>query len=660
MKAIRLLTILFTSFSLYAVQTFRPLQAQESAGQNSTSLNSSKTSSSSSSTKLQGKKIELEKSQKYGNEKAGLNINMLLMFSLILLVPTFAMSCMDKMDTYIFGATALFYVAAELLNFKKFKRQSKREMEAYETGSKTGNQTQQKSLTLAASETNAAAKAAEKRASLAKTASMGFMSASAIALVMAIMQTASGDMYACSKGLMGSTEQDYLSGKEQMITINSLDFNYLQKYTEGADNDLSFLHRQVEVSRIQKGATSSMTLKESNNIHFYFEEAKTESNFVTAFKNIGPKIVNLFFPKAEASKLAALGLGGLGSLAVFKAFSKTTSTSLKTGYTRAGLYMVMYAIANKVAADSQSAADSLKKRSFQYKELAAKLGAQGYIAANVNKRDTTFEIGALETKALQQSDSDLKDKDSLCFTGSRLKLVDNPGCSCKATGKCKKSVATKIKMANIKVPKAITSSISTLGAAASSVFSGDLEGATANTKSVAKNIARLRKITAGLKAKASSAFKGGIDFDKLESSTRRRLTKAANRGYNNLSASEKGAFASRFPAVFGKEAAKKGPNTDIKVGDTKVNTGAITAKAIRKSRSYSKGDSLANFSFAEEEEVTENTTFTEGPSMGKASDPDQGEERSDDIDGDRNKNIFSLITKRYFKSAYPSFFTTKE
>ncbi len=39
---------------------------------------------------------------------------------------------------------------------------------------------------------------------------------------------------------------------------------------------------------------------------------------------------------------------------------------------------------------------------------------------------------------------------------------------------------------------------------------------------------------------------------------------------------------------------------------------------------------------------------------------DQVELDKEDIAGDRNKNIFSLITKRYFKTAYPRFFEARE
>lgn len=662
MKAIRLLTVLLTALSLYCTQAVvSPVYAGDAG-----STSDFYSGGAGGSVGLDGKEVE-------GDDKAGMNLNMVLLFANVMITPTFIMQCADKIDTWIYIATAVMYVAAEIMNYNAYKKQSERDMKAFKSGSAEGDQAQQQSLYEAANTTEAAAEAAERRAQAATMAMSGYYAAAGIATVMTIWSytpwgASMTPGYPCTKGVSTSIDNLYINGDKGIHeAIAYENYGAFQDYADSSENDLEFLVRQFELQRMKSGATQQMSEETYNEIAAFYPEKKEENSFVSAFKKIGNNVADFIIPRAKAdgSMLAAVGLGAVGAYIVYKASAAISklvgSTVLRHGFTRAAYYAMMAALSQTVAGDASDAANALRQRAGQYKELAAKLGFTTYQTANMDKVDTTYELGTPDTVKIE---NDVPETNS-CFTGSKGQLNEDSKCKCKASQNCKKSEAPRIKMANMKIPSAITSSTKTVGDGANSLFNGDLEGGLANSNAAGKNAARLRKLTIGLQDKYNkkqiAAKLKPVDFDKLQSNTRRKFLKAAMADIKNLNADALKALGDRFPAVFGEGMKVDDPNKDIKMGDTKINTGSGGSIASKSSGSKKK-DPMAGFSFdlEDSEQMGINDQALADASLGEGSDEDQVEEYADDIDGDRNKNIFSLISKRYFKTAYPTFFEAKK
>lgn len=699
MKALRFLTILLTTLSLFAVQTFVSSPAYAAGDiigydhngvpQYSTvglpSISESNggddddggffSGGAGANVSITGKELK-------GDEKKGINMNMILLLVAVVAAPMYVLFCKSRIDSYIYAATAAVYIGMEIANWKSYKKQSEREMKAKRDASQDVNEEQKKSLLEAASQTSAAANAAKKRGQAATVAASGFLAASAVALVMSIMDTpplcvtGSGagpdgacNGYACPLAATASTDsiqEMYLGPDKEFTKIASADYGNIEEYLLNADNDQDFLIRNGELNRMQNGAVSSMTEETSKIISETFSDLKEESNFVSAFKFIGYNIADLFFPKAQAGdmKLMAMGLGVGGALA-FGIMKLPMLAKIKTfmqqGYTRAASHIIMAGMAGLVAKDSNAAARALQGRAAQYRELAMKLNVNPNTNPNHGTdTNTQIELGQSGLTAIDNQGA----QGQTCFTGSAGQLNEDSACRCKDAKNCKKSEIPKLSsMSTVSIPSAVTSSTSALGNTGNALFNGNLEGALGNSNAAGSNAVRLRKLNVGLKKKANKLFASSgakpIDFNKLESSMRNRLIKAAVNDIKNLSASGKSALAGRFPGVFGDGAdVEKDPNADIKVGDTAVKTGGV---ASSKGSSSSKAkDPMAGFAFdiEDSEDVSEPIAANAGAALGAGD--DQVELDKEDIAGDRNKNIFSLITKRYFKTAYPRFFEARE
>lgn len=679
MKAIRFLTILFTTLSLYCVQTMvTPVYAGDDGPGSSSDFFSGGNG---------GDEVTID-GEKKGDDEAGMNMNMVLLFGVVLSGTILTMFCFDgKLDVKIFLGTAVMYVASEIMNYNSYKKQSEQEMKAYNTGTVEGDSAQKQSLYEAAGQTQAAADAAKKRGQAAKIAMSGFTAAAAIGYFMAFRDlgprlppppagtglctgggTGGKDVLcntdACAGGFAQNTiMDDYLTPDSKFESIANTNYGQFENYMSSADNDLNYLIRSLEGQRLSDGANSSMTIQESEEVAQLYPEKKNEFDFISAFKSLGTNIADLIMPVAQGNSLAALGLSGVAAYFVGKAVmnSKTVyGKAVKSGFTRATMYLAYAALALKVSMDADKAAEQLLGRAQQYKDLANKLGSQTLDTSNLNKIDTTFEIDGKNTM-----NPDISDAAPVgCFTGSKGQLNSDSKCQCKDANNCKKSEIPRIKMANVKLPSAITSTLKTVGDASNSLFSGDLEGGLANSNAAGKNAARLRKLNVGLRDKINKGIAAGggkpINFDKLGKAMNKKLVRSLTSDLKNLSSKGKGALGGMFPGVFGDDAIKD-PMKGIKVGDTNIKTGASGGLKSKSGSGSTSKDPLAGFTLEMDESEDVNYDNKESVAMFDTdSTGDQVETSSDDISGDRNKNIFSLISKRYFKTAYPTFFQSQK
>lgn len=681
MKALRFLTILMTTLCLYTVQTVIPSTTSFKSVNTFSAVAEAGDGAGSSDDFFSGGaggKVTLSGKEKEGDDAAGMNMNMIILFGAVMSAPLYTMYCFDRIDTWIFVATAAIYVAAEIANWEQYKKQSERDMEAFNSGSVEGNQAQQQSLYEAAEQTNAAAEAAERRGQAAQIAAMGFFAAGAIALIMTALSyfpwSGIEKHYKCTEGLMSNnnTFDDYIWGENDKQLVAESNYGNFESYVEDADTDYDLLVRNIEMNRFVKGARSSMTVETVNEIEFLYPETKQKSDWTEAFKTIGYNIADLIIPRVQASdkgmmKLGALGLGAAAATALALTqleFLTPIKEGLRFGFARAAAHLLFGGIAQVVAGDAKEAAQALRERANQYKELAMKLGITTLDTSNHMNTDNTYELGSAEATNVDKGST--TDTGGTCFTGSKGKLNDDKNCACKKSKGCKKSEVPKVKMANVNIPDAITASTNSLGASGNKIFNGDLEGGLAGASGAEKNAARLQRMAVGLKKKTNDGIvqAGGkpVNFNKLESSMKKRMLKAAVADLKNLSKDGKNLLASRFPGVFGEgQKVDEDPNKNIKMGDTKVKTGAIKGKIAGRKGSKKKKDPMAGFSFDLEDSPDIKPEDEQFAKLGDgSSDQDQVEMNKDDIAGDRNKNIFNLITKRYFKTAYPTFFESAE
>jgi len=666
MRALRFLTILFTAFSLISIQVVTSSSAYANEGKKDESSYNGFFSGTG--------KVGLDGKEKTGDESGGYNPAMVMLFAAVMAAPLYVMYCFDKLDTWIFVATSAIYVAAEIANYNQFKSQSKKKMEAFNTGTVEGNQAQQQSLYEAAAQTEAAADAADRRAGAAQIAMMGYYAASAVALVMTALDsppicTDGCKFYACTGGLVSDADKSlkdyYLSPSEYQQSIANNDYGNFETYAKDSENDLDFLIRNVELKRMKKGALASMDAKTAQDVEFLFPEKAHENNFVNAFKTIGFNIAELLIPKVQAKEgmglFASLGLGaGVAALIAKKVIlaNQALRDFTRNGWVRSAGHIGFAVVATMVNSTAKKEANNLRGRAAQYKELAAKLGTISTDTGNHNNLATNYELGA--AGATNIGGANAMDKNGTCFTGSKGKLNEDSNCACKAGKKCKRPELPKLNsMSTVSIPNAIKTSSDLLGTSGTAIFNGDLEGGLANANAAGKNAARLKKVSLGIKKKFNDKLLASgnkpIDFNKLENSTRSKLIKAAVADIKNLSPDARSALGKRFPGVFGEgQEADKEP--EIKLGDTKVKTGGGLG-SLKGSKGSKKKDAMAGFTFdMEEGEDVALAEPKEGVSLALDSSSDQVETDRDDIAGDRNKNIFSLITKRYFKTAYPRFF----
>ena len=583
--------------------------------------------------------------------------------------------CRDQYSAWAYFASAVLYVGNEINLFGKYKDGSEREMSYYE---RDDVDKQVKSLEQAAKQTEDAAKAAQEKAQFASYAMMGFTLASALAFMEAL-------------NWIGA------SGMCKMTSIETRPKEFFASNTMEAEGKIAYLNAGVkeydslilleELERYERGFKSSMGYDEYEKLTASWEKDSSMKELMTLSAKA---IVNTILPAAVASpngddkKKKGKGLSkakisdntggtvallGLGSVAGYVMTQQLViqSTSIKeflaSGYTRGALFAGFALAANVAKSDIEDAAGKLNKRAGQYRELAGELKAKSM--SNIENGFTTPGQSNVDTQTVDTTAIDgNSDSSSGCVVGGRGEAVSDPECKCKDSNSCKTPDVPNLTQIDgmVGAGGVLAEGASTLGAASSSLFQGDTSGGSTNGNNVGKLAAKIRKI----KSKAQKAINDKLkaagktpvkDWDAYEKGTFNKYMGTVQKAWDGLSGSDKSKLMARIPALSNDNAKGKGKQVAAKskVAMKKANGLKNIGKGGKKAVAEKQPGMDLNFDFEENKPLTDEEMAMNGEGMANTPAKD-----GEDINDNRNKDIFKIITGRYQKTAYPVFFELLE
>ncbi len=631
--------------------------SSDAATSNATVTASSGDGSSSGEgyTKIEGKNVDPKSKLLLGN---------VALFAATMAAPILIMKCKEAISVWIYGASAALYLANEVGLFTRFKNASDAEMAAYLGRGDEDKQID--SLESAAEQTDKAKKAAERRAMIAKIAAAGFAAATAMALVENYTDWVKAGQ--CGGQAASGT---YLERpvKEEIFTIAEINFNTIPDKT----NNFDFMMAMEEQIAFLNGSAQSVSLDEYNQRKEQSADSlESLPSIKTALMKLTQLSLTFLSSKAIAgddkksgginwagSGMKALtGMLGAGAGVIAASSTKIAeSPMVKNPLTRAALFGGMSAFAIGSAKESSDAASKLGERSSEYRRLATTLRQQ------VDSNTTTTNSSTRTLVSSTTSDADGKSASSndseVCFTGKSTTTMNlDESCACTGNNTCKQANVPDVSaMPEFAGQSILSDSLKSLKSAGDSLYSGRLEGASTAADALGKNAARISKLRDSLvdkinKDNLAAGGKGNYDLEKLEGKFQDQLLKNVNDSFKQLSPAQQASLASFAPALGSDSETKE---KEGKADDTTPAVGGTGAIAI--GDPGSKSNSGASWDFNFEEGKEENAMDAEAQALADAmAKEDENYLIEGDINDDRNKDIFKIITGRYLKSAYPVIF----
>ncbi len=624
-------------------------------------------------TKVEGKDIDPTSKMLFAN---------LALFAATMAAPILLKQCQKAPSVWIYAGSAAVYLANEIGLFTRFQNASDAEMAAYLGRGDEDKQID--SLESAAEQTDKAKGAAKRRALVAKIAAAGFAAATAMALVENYTSWVSAGGCGPSTAFMDQNQtplKDQLEkdsfGHQQpinpsMLVMNSDNFDFLISYEEQmnyASGDLQSISideyhekRRLSANMINEipgiksalmtaaqfalNSFSTIALADDDESSDENSEDEEEESSGINWTGSGAKIITGML--GTGAGLVAMNSAKIGN-----------SQMVKNPLTRAALFGGMAVFAGGAAKEASDAANALSERSSEYRRLADSLRNQ------VSQNTTNTSGGVSQTISATRSDLDStgisSGLEATCYTGSSTTSISvDESCACASSNSCKSANLPDISAMPEFAGKSILSdSLKSLKSAGDSVYAGRLEGAESSSSALGANAARISKLRDALvkkinKDNVAAGGDGTYDLDKLEDKFQDQLLKSVNDSFNNLSGAQQAALSSFAPAISDSDDSdadnKKKEETDSSpaVGGTgAIATGSTGGKS-------NKGGSW-DFNFDEDAEKEKG--MSEAQALAQAMAQEDEEYVIDgDINDDRNKDIFKIITGRYLKSAYPVIF----
>ena len=613
--------------------------------------------------KVEGKNIDPTTKMLFAN---------IALFAATMAAPILVKQCQKAPSVWIYAGSAAVYLANEIGLFTRFQNASDAEMAAYLGRGDEDKQID--SLESAAEQTDKAKSAAKRRALVAKIAAAGFAAATAMALVENYTSWVSAGGCGPQTSFIDQNQtplndqlEKYPFGHQQqinpsMLVINSDNFDFLISYEE-----------QMNYAN---GDLQSISLDEYN------EKRRLSANMVNEIPGIKSALMtaaqfalNSFSSIALADddekegsginwtgSSAKIITGMLGTGAGLVAMNSTkigNSKMVKNPLTRAALFGGMAVFAGGAAKEASDAADALSERSSEYRRLADTLRSQ------VSQNTTNTSGGVSQTISATRSDLDSTRNtnalEATCYTGSSTTSISvDESCACVSSNSCKSANLPDISaMPEFAGKSILTDSLKSLKSAGDSVYAGRLEGAESSSSALGANAARISKLRDALvkkinKDNVAAGGDGTYDLDKLEDKFQDQLLKSVNDSFNNLSGAQQAALSSFAPAISDSDDsdADNKKKEEIDSSPAVGGTGAIaTGSTGGKSN---KGGSW-DFNFDEDEQNEKGMSEAQALAHAMAQE-DEDYVIDGDINDDRNKDIFKIITGRYLKSAYPVIF----
>lgn len=585
--------------------------------------------------------------------------------------PSLIKDCHNKWSVRVFGASAALYILNEIGVFTRFNSAINKEMKAYLGRGDEDRQIE--SLETAAKQTRKAKEAAERRALIAKVAATGFLLASGLAI-----------MEKMSK--FGMDEPCVGDPSASAVTNNSPAFynNYQLNDFNEVDPLLSTNENFVVQNTVY---LSEIAVRRSLLI---------SKHSVKAPRLVG-KILEVFIAKAYAqeavgtdkdakivkgkdgketivvnsvgAKLAAIGLGVAGGMAAMKV-GKTFVEPIKkkmvysaTG--RAVGFGVFGATAYGAATESADAAKKLENRAQEYDRLADSL--RNRVDQQIDmETGTTSQFIDQTVQNVDGSSGDGIGNNSLCATGgASTGLKPDTNCSCAKTNSCASpQIPDTTGLPAFAGSALLADSIGSLNGSASNLFSGRLKEAKTKGQALTNNAARITKLRSALQKKFNEdRLKDGkkaVDFEKAEAGFSKYMNDQIESAFNNLTPSEQAALGRLAPGMgigtgTGSEDEKKDDKLAEKSGSNIKKVAAVDVNPNAGKGSQKSNDG-AVWDFNFDDEAAAAKAEQDAIAAALAEQEDDNYQVDGDINDDRNKNLFNIITRRYLKSAYPVIF----
>lgn len=613
---------------------------------------------------------EVTKAETDKGASSALTLSSLSIFASGVMGPMYVMWCSNQPSAWIYAGTAAIYVGSEFVNWSKYKDASNRVMQAF-LGQEVNSQIE--SLTSAEKQTREAANAAKRKALFAKLASAGYTAAAAVALMEQLQFWGAGGM--CSGPVR---EISPIGTGGFSIAQSELDIIKTSSHQiANAKNDLNALMIFNQFKNTIEGKMHSPTLSQYHDSSKFLtstpEMSGIKAGLLLAFKGIEASI----FTNAQAgfadNKLEKAGifLGLAGAAAVYMWGEKIaenlglSNAVTKSGYSRAAVFGAHAAVALVAGTQITEAQKKLDARADQYHQLAMQLKQMGEGTVTTG---TTTDLSNSTDKVNEESSmdnnlafSDLQNSNCFVETSKNETLADST-CSCKKTNSCKQVKMPEVEFKGISMPSSLSRSLSGIKQTGNSLYSGDYLEASTNANGVLNNAAAVGKLQDALVKKINERLtkegKKAVNFNRAKSTIAGSFNRATAKSLKNMKASD--ALAVRQMAL--------GTNGEEKLADatSKGSSEEQSKLAVTAAKDQAQGaqgeattgatDPFGNLNF----EVADGANAAQVNKGETAANTEEGYEYGDkegeQISDKPGVSLFSLISNRYLKTAFPRLF----
>ena len=623
--------------------------------------------SNEESSKAPVKVVEGSTSKKIGNFLIG-NIGL---FAAALMAPMLIKACWKSTSVKIYAASGLLYILNEIGLFTGFNRAIHKEMVAYLNRDDQNKQID--SLETAAKQTAEAKKAAKRRALFAKIAAGGFGLAAAFALYEGYLESKTG-VPTCGPKPEAS-KQPGGEGKPDPYFIQNLEGTSAHvKFQEWLINENNSPIQMASILDFAIPYESAKAYQKKNSIFDLLTQVliskamaaekvgtKNDAKIITN-KKTGEKEIIVNTPGTKLAMTGAGAAAGLLIMSKLKMQSTFVKKWLKNGYARAAGFGVFAGIAYASSRESTGAAEALEERENEYKKLSKSLQQASETKVGLNAGNVS--MATPDFRPVPQEPVRNVTNNAVCLGGQGTQIDQT--CSCSKTNSCAKpNLAGLSAIPSLSGTPLVADSLKSLNGAAGDMYAGKLSGAKTKGNALANNAAKITRLRSGIEKKINSdRLKNNgkpINFDENENAFRNGLKRQINDAFNNLTDKEQATVANLAGGYLGDpESSIEDEIQNIASAGNGLG-GAGSAKDVNANpKNGTGGDEKENPAF---DFNFDDGGLTAGTADGDlaldgtlGSDEDSEYVIKGDINDDRSKNLFKIITTRYLKSAYPVFF----
>lgn len=583
--------------------------------------------------------------------------------------PSLVKACPQSWSIRAFAVAAALYVANEIGLFTRFNSAINKEMVAYLGRGDEDRQIE--SLESAANQTRKAKEAAKRRALIAKIAGAGFGIAAAIATAEAAQVWGMTNVCAAPATTSLSPTSTILlvdqASNKPFQTLKEESFLVLNKtiIPMAPNNWVENYSDSIRPSRpnlVKRNGLMARFIAAAIPNTYAQEKVGTDKDAKT-YKDGNDQVIIV---NSVGAKLAATGLGVAGGLAVANMSSGPLSglfqKIVQNKYARPLGFSTFALTAFGASKESSDSAKLLEQRAQEYDRLADSLRKR--VDQGINTETGNGETIDQTVQGFDSSNGGTIGNNEICFTGGAASgLTADKNCTCASTNTCAGPQMPKTSgLPSFSGTSLLADNINGLKAASTDLFAGRLKGATTNGQALTNGAAKITKLRDALRKKINEdrlkAGANAIDFEGGEKKMASTIERQVENAFNNLSPREQSALA-RLGSGFGTgdaDANKDDKKDDL--ADKGSERGKVVAAAINPNAGAANNKSAdgAVWDFNFEEDAAKGAAEQAAIAAALAENEDENYQIEGDINDDRNKDIFNIITRRYLKSAYPVIF----